>query len=179
MIKANILLGIITVLVTVSCVTNQETIVSKANVNREPIYQIGEIEANIDTNYFTLSGQLLEMKDTQIVIFGSVVIYDSDKAIAGTETDFDGHYSIQLEMPFSRDLVVEFSYLGLEKLRMEGIQALNGKHTEINAALYPMRTKVIEPFLPHCCWRIINADDMGSGQTFTSEQIRRSGVRSN
>ena len=101
----------------------------------------------------TLSGTLHELTYDEPLIFGAVGVYHEGKLIAGIETDFDGHFQKEIpwdaEQPFPEEFDVKLA-----------------EEEPINCYWIP------EYYPP-----IYQQDQLSSGRTFSSDDIRRSPTR--
>ena len=112
------------------------------------------------------------------LIFASIEVWQDGMRVAGTETDFDGDFSIILPL---KDLAtsapnLRLSYLGYPSLWIENMPIRGGDVVHILALLEP----AVNPNKQQ--WNfyrvpLIQLDETTSGQTFTSEQIRSSPTR--
>lgn len=178
-IKLSTLLFTIFLFSLLSCGSQQKTLLQQTVVHQPQVYSIGEWSIADSVDYFVLSGRVIEANMREPLLFASVGIYHENKIIAGTETDFDGHYSIKLHTSYPKELAIEFSYFGFQTQRVEKISVMNGKQINVDATLYQEENLHLIPITTYCPAPMVSPDDFGSGQTFTSDQIRRSGIRSN
>gem|GEM_PF-1670583 len=72
-----------------------------------------------------LEGTLKDAENGEPIIFATVAIYKNGVLKTGTETDFDGYYSITNLEPGTYD--VEYSYTGYTPSRVTGMEVSSGK----------------------------------------------------
>ncbi|MCF8312151.1 MAG: carboxypeptidase regulatory-like domain-containing protein [Saprospiraceae bacterium] len=77
-----------------------------------------------------LEGTLKDSDTGEPIIFGTVAVYRNGVLKTGTETDFDGYYSISELDPGVYD--VEFSYTGYSPSRVTGMEIRNGKINKLD-----------------------------------------------
>jgi hypothetical protein len=104
------------------------------------------------------------------VIFASLAVYDNDILTAGTASDVNGVYQLELEK-LPQDLAIELSFVGMKTSRYHigklkpGLYQFHGTLSDVPfgfaCGAYPWRKPLIE------------MDNMTSGATFTSDQLRR------
>jgi hypothetical protein len=68
----------------------------------------------ISSNQIHLQGLVKDIDGTP-VIFGSVAVYEEGVLVSGTETDFDGYYSISVDG--KKSIMIEISYVGYKNHR--------------------------------------------------------------
>ena len=81
----------------------------------------------------SLSGIVLEEGSKDPVISGSVALYQNGDLEAVMITDIDGKYKFANLDPGTYD--VEFSYVGLNTVRMSAVQVFAGKANKLDAEL--------------------------------------------
>lgn len=164
-----------------SCKAVQEPLSSKRVGRKPPLFQLTALAVADTSGLFFLQGTVREEKTGEPVLFGAVALYQNDKLLRGVETDFDGNYSFLLDCSDPTMLSIEFSYLGLERVRIEGIEAQNEKFVNLDVELWEDKGIILEHVHFGRCGGlpIIEQDNTTSGRTFTSDEIRRSGVRGN
>ena len=103
------------------------------------------------------------------LIGATVVLFKSGVQKNGTTTDIDGNYSISNIDPGTYD--VEFSYIGYQTQRIQGVIVFAGKSNRLNAEL---NTGIVlnEVVVTEYKVPLIQQDNTTSGGTVTSEQIR-------
>ena len=146
--------------------------------------RFSEVDIKIDTA--TVASEVIQVKGSiydltypdEPLLFASVTVLNNGKSIAGTETNFDGDFEIILSVDSldSTDFALEMAYLGYQTLRIVNIHASRGDMIQIHVRL--SAEYELERFQWNdICVPLIQLDDMTSGQTFTSDQIRRSPTR--
>lgn len=119
----------------------------------------------------SLSGKVTDAATQDPVLFGAVAIYQNGILKSGTETDFDGNYNFSNLAPGTYD--IEFSYLGYQTLRIEKVMVFEGKDNKLNAELENSRGILLEEVVVRSYKvPLIEQDNITSGQTLTTEQIR-------
>ncbi|MBP6794159.1 MAG: carboxypeptidase regulatory-like domain-containing protein, partial [Saprospiraceae bacterium] len=116
----------------------------------------------------SLEGKVTDEKN-EAIIGATVVLFKSGVQKSGTTTDIDGNYSISNIDPGTYD--VEFSYIGYQTQRIQGVVVFAGKSNRLNSAMDQGITLnevvVVDYKVP-----LIQQDNTTSGGTVTSEQIR-------
>lgn len=151
-------------------------------MNTSIVQEVNVVPTIADTNQVIFSGIVREVETDDPVLFGSVAIYQNDRLVAGTETDFDGRFHYQLNQALDTlTYTLEFSYLGMHPIRIEDLKLAQSDSTYLFVKLGKDRSvKLLDgPYCPS--WRVplIEQDNTTSGQIFTSDQIRRSATRGN
>jgi outer membrane receptor protein involved in Fe transport len=116
----------------------------------------------------SIQGSVTDAESGQPILFGTVALYKNGVLITGTETDFDGYYSITEIDPGTYEL--EFSYTGYQSLRISDVAVLAGKANKLDAKIsagITMETVVITYTKP-----LVEQDNTTQGQTLTSEEIK-------
>lgn len=128
-----------------------------------------------------LQGNVSELATGEPVLFGGIGLYDGLRLIKITETDFDGNYSFQLpDSLATASLEWECTYLGLKPVRIKDLNLRPATTVQLDVQMESTgKLLPYGPFCPSYKVPLLEQDNTTSGQTFTSEQIRRSGVRSN
>ena len=128
----------------------------------------------------TLSGTLHELTYDEPLIFGAVGVYHEGKLIAGIEADVDGQFQKEIpwdaERPFPEELSLEFSYVGFKSLRYKFALSPGKTHWQFDVKLAeeePINCYWIPEYYPP----IYQQDQLSSGRTFSSDDIRRSPTR--
>lgn len=139
-----------------------------------------EFDTPGEQSCITLSGTLGELTFNEPLIFGSIGVYHQGKLITGIETDFDGHFQKEIpwdaELPFPEELSLEFSYVGFKSLRYNFALAPGKTHWQFDVKLAeqePINCYWIPEYYPP----IYQQDQLSSGRTFSSDDIRRSPTR--
>ncbi|MEP7268412.1 MAG: carboxypeptidase regulatory-like domain-containing protein [Saprospiraceae bacterium] len=116
----------------------------------------------------SLEGKVTDEKNEGL-IGATVVLFKNGVQKSGTTTDIDGNYSISNLDPGSYD--VEFSYIGYQSQRIQGVVIFAGKsnrlNSEMSAGVLLNEVVILEYKVP-----LIQQDNTTSGGTVTSEQIR-------
>ncbi|MFQ5446941.1 MAG: carboxypeptidase regulatory-like domain-containing protein [Saprospiraceae bacterium] len=116
----------------------------------------------------SLQGSVTDAESGQPILFGTVALYKNGVLITGTETDFDGYYSITEIDPGTYE--VEFSYTGYQSLRISDVAVLAGKANKLDAKIsagITIQTVVVKWTKP-----LVEQDNTTQGQTLTSEEIK-------
>lgn len=127
-----------------------------------------------------INGYVTELEIGDAVLFGAIAVYDKDKLIVGCETDFDGYFSAIIPLEIIRsnsNLRLEVSYLGMLTLSVAFPDYSPGDQLVFDIRMVE-EEMTINPFLVPYYWPpVYDQGELGSGQTFTSDQIRRSPTR--
>ena len=81
----------------------------------------------------TLQGKVTDAETGEQIIFGTVALFKNDVLITGTETDFDGFFSLTELDAGSYDVV--FSYTGYQDYKVTGVSVQSGKSNQLNAKI--------------------------------------------
>lgn len=113
----------------------------------------------------SLSGKIIE-KDGEPLILGNIVLYQDGALINGTETDFDGNYTINNLLPGTYD--VEVSYIGYATYRITGVVIFAGKANNLDVQMPENRVEIrisncISHYIP-----IVQQDNTTSGATISN-----------
>ncbi len=116
----------------------------------------------------SLQGAVTDADSGEPIIFGTVALYRSGVLLTGTETDFNGYYSITELDPGTYDVV--FSYTGYQETRVEGVTISAGKANKLDAGLSQgvTLTEIVVKYEKP----LIEQDNTTQGSTLSSEQIR-------
>jgi len=122
----------------------------------------------------SLEGKVIEAESGEPVIFGNVAIYKNGVLITGTETDFDGNYSMSNIDPGTYD--VEASYIGFQPQRQTGVVVLAGKAIKLD---FQLSTGVLLDVIEIVEYTVplIEQDNTTSGGIVTSEKIQNLPLR--
>jgi len=104
------------------------------------------------------------------IIFGSVAAYDSNILLTGTETNFDGEFQLQLEVP-PQDLILECSYVGMRTVRYQ-IGRLQAGLYQLNGTMPSAPTSGLGCGAYYYKVPLIEMDNTTSGATYTSDQLQ-------
>ncbi|MEK7255694.1 MAG: TonB-dependent receptor [Bacteroidota bacterium] len=122
----------------------------------------------------TLSGKVTDAESGQPVILGTVALYKNGVLVTGTETDFDGFYSITELDAGTYD--VEFSYTGYGSQKIEGVVISGGKSNKLDAK---MTAGIDLPTFEVIYERpLVEQDNTTQGKSLTSEEIKNLPTRS-
>ena len=98
-----------------------------ADLEQSPI-SLEKIQLQVETS---LQGTLKDGDSGEPLIFATVAVYKNGVLVTGTETDFDGFYSITELDPGLYDVV--FSYTGYQDQRVAGVTAASGRSNVLDA----------------------------------------------
>jgi Ca-activated chloride channel homolog len=122
----------------------------------------------------SLQGKVTDAESGEPIILGTVALYKNGVVVTGTETDFDGFYSINELDPGTYDVV--FSYTGYTETRITGVGVSAGKANRLDAKMSAGVT--LEEVVVKYERPIIHQDNTTQGSTLSSEQIRNLPTRS-
>ena len=128
----------------------------------------------------TFTGTLTDRATGDALLFGNIAIYREGELIHAAQTDFSGDYAFQLppdSVVEGADYRVEFSYLGYHGAALVGLPVYAGNAYHVDAALLSQGNLITGPICYGYTIPVYQADNLTSGQTFTSDQIRRSPIR--
>lgn len=118
---------------------------------------------------FTVSGQVLDGKTGEPIIFASIALFSKDGVlIAGTETDLDGKYSLQIVD--AGTYYIESSFIGYSTTRVTGI--------EIARSIFNLNILLEDQvifcgtYYPRYIKPLIRQDDTTSGKIMMASEIR-------
>lgn len=121
----------------------------------------------------SLEGQVVDDSGDP-VLFGAVAVFLNDVLVTGTQTDFDGNYSIPNLDPGTYD--VEASYVGMQTKRIAGVVVTANKANRLDITLSTGVTlaevEVVDYKVP-----LIEQDNTSTGAIKTAEQIRNLPVK--
>ncbi|MBR9920401.1 MAG: carboxypeptidase-like regulatory domain-containing protein [Bacteroidetes bacterium] len=111
----------------------------------------------------SLKGSLMDGNTEEPLLFANVKVFKSGMLVAGTQTDFDGAFSIENLEAGKYDL--SFSYVGYIDQLLEGVVIKDGEITQIMERLESFGCG----WIITCYWRdpIITMEPGESGMTFT------------
>ena len=118
----------------------------------------------------SLQGKVTDQESGEPIIFGSVAIYKNGVLATGTETDFDGNYSLSSIDPGTYD--VEVTYVGYSKQRVTGVRVLAGKANKLDIGLSSEGVVLDEVVVTEYKVPLIEQDNTTSGSVITSDQIK-------
>lgn len=116
----------------------------------------------------SLQGSVKDADSGEPILFGNVALYRGGVLITGTQTDFDGFYSITEIDPGTYDVV--FSYTGYQEVKISGVVIGAGKANTLDAKLSAgvTLTTIEVTYKPP----LVEKDNTTQGKTLTSEEIR-------
>lgn len=118
----------------------------------------------------SIQGKVTDQETNEPIIFGSVALYKNGVLITGTETDFDGNYSISPIDPGTYS--VEVSYLGYQTQKIEGFVASAGKANKLDVQISDDAVNLDVVEVVAYTVPLIEQDNTTQGGTLTSDQIR-------
>ena len=117
----------------------------------------------------TIEGKLLDEGSGEPLVFANVALMQDGQLITGTQSDFDGNYTISGVDPGTYD--VKVSYTGYPEQLMTGVSLTTGKTVRVDFKLSQgveiETVKIIEYKKP-----LIEQDNTSSGGTLTSDDIK-------
>ncbi len=117
----------------------------------------------------TLQGKVSDAETGEPIIFGTVAIYKNDVLITGTETDFDGFYSLT-ELDAGTYNVV-FSYTGYSDYKVTGVTVTSGKSNQLDAKMPPGVTLDVDIVVRYER-PLVSKDETTQGKVFSAEEIQ-------
>jgi len=109
------------------------------------------------------------------IIGGNVKILKGDAFITGTATDFDGNYRINLD---PGEYSIEFSYVGYDASRINGVEILSGKENKVNFQFEQAGVGLTEVVVVDYKVDVMSPDETSQGMTLTSKDVKKLGTRS-
>ncbi len=119
----------------------------------------------------SIQGKVTDGETGEPIIFGNVALIKNGVLITGTQTDFDGNYSINPIDPGNYD--VEVSYVGYNTSRITGFVASAGKANKLDIQLGSGAVDLNEIVVVAYEVPLIEQDNTTQGGTLTSDQIRQ------
>ena len=117
----------------------------------------------------SIEGKVTEMDSGEPVLFGDVALYKNGVLVTGTQTDFDGNYSIANLEGGTYD--VKATYVGFSPKQIEGVTLIEGKVTrvdfEMSQGIDLAVVEIVEYVVP-----LIEVDNTSSGGTLTAADIQ-------
>ncbi|MEO1258098.1 MAG: TonB-dependent receptor [Bacteroidota bacterium] len=120
------------------------------------------------TGQTSLEGTVTDAESGEPIIFGTVALYKNDVLITGTETDFDGYYSLTELDAGTYDVV--FSYTGYQDFKITDVLVNSGKVNALDAKVssginidLDIVVKYERP--------LVSKDETTQGKVFSSEEI--------
>ncbi|MCB9273706.1 MAG: TonB-dependent receptor [Lewinellaceae bacterium] len=117
-----------------------------------------------------LQGKVTDKDSGEPIIFGNVAIYKNGVLSTGTETDFDGNYSLTSIDPGTYD--VEVTYVGYAKQRVTGVKVLAGKANKLDIQLSAEGVLLDQVVVTEYKVPLIEQDNTTQGAVITSDQIK-------
>jgi hypothetical protein len=116
----------------------------------------------------TLKGRVTDFDTKDALPFASVVLFLNGNQVAGTNTDFDGEYTIKPIQPGTYDVL--FSFVGYQSKKVTGVKITANKiqfvNSELGAGVMMEEAEVVEYSVP-----LIDKDGGASGGTVSREDI--------
>ena len=116
----------------------------------------------------TLKGRVTDFDNKDALPFASVVLFLNGNQVAGTNTDFDGDYTIKPIQPGTYDVL--FSFVGYQPKKVTGVKITANKiqfvNAELGAGVMMEEAEVVEYSVP-----LIDKDGGASGGTVSREDI--------
>jgi len=115
----------------------------------------------------SISGKVTDKETSEPILFGDVAVYQNGVLITGAQTDFDGIYTIDLEMGMY-DLV--FSYVGYSSFKIKDLLIIEDKENTVNSE---MSSSIIYSVCGGNSYKIplMEQDGFEKGQSFTAKNI--------
>ena len=108
----------------------------------------------------TLKGRVTDFDNKDALPFASVVLFLNGNQVAGTNTDFDGEYTIKPIQPGTYDVL--FSFVGYQSKKVTGVVVSANKiqfvNAELGAGVMMEEAEVVEYSVP-----LIDKDGGASG----------------
>ena len=83
----------------------------------------GSVSAQVGSG--TLKGKVMDLDANEPLPFASVVIFLNGNQVSGTNTDFDGEYTIKPVQPGTYDVL--FSFVGYQSRKITGVKITANK----------------------------------------------------
>lgn len=125
-----------------------------------------------DQSIVSLQGKVLDSSSLKPILFGTVALKQNGSIVKGVETNFDGHYYFEDILPGVYD--IKASYVGYTPSEIRNVRVFSNL-VNIQNIMISEGIVNIEDISFSCGFRspMIKFDDMESGRTFTSEDIKR------
>jgi hypothetical protein len=116
----------------------------------------------------TLKGKVTDFDSGDPLPFATVVMFLNGNQVSGTNTNFDGEYTIKPISPGTYDVLL--SFVGYQPKKITGVRINANKihfvNAEISAGVLVQAAEVVEYAVP-----LIDADGGASGGTVSREDI--------
>ena len=116
----------------------------------------------------TLKGRVTDFDTKDALPFASVVLFLNGNQVAGTNTDFDGKYTIKPVQPGTYEVLI--SFVGYQPKKVTGVKITANKiqfvNAELGAGVMMEEAEVVEYSVP-----LIDKDGGASGGTVSREDI--------
>lgn len=123
----------------------------------------------------TLKGKVTDAETGEGLPFVNVVVFLNGNQVSGTNTDFDGNYTIKPINPGTYDVL--FSFVGYQPQKVTGISVASNKiqfaNAKLSSGIQLEEVEVVEYTVP-----LIDKDGGASGGTVTREDIDKMPGRS-
>ena len=133
----------------------------------------GNVSAQVGSG--TLKGKVMDLDAGEPLPFASIVLFLNGNQVSGTNSDFDGNYTIKPIQPGSYDVLL--SFVGYQSQKITGVVISANKiqfvNAELSAGVLMQEAEVIEYTVP-----LIDKDGGASGGTVTREDIDKMPGRS-
>ena len=137
------------------------------------VLAFGPLTAQVGSG--TLKGEIMDLDASEPLPFASVVLFLNGNQVSGTNTDFDGEYTIKPIQPGSYDVLV--SFVGYQSQKITGVKITANKiqfvNSSLSAGVLMQEAEVVEYTVP-----LIDKDGGASGGTVTREDIDKMPGRS-
>ncbi len=134
---------------------------------------VGPLAAQVGSG--TLKGKIMDIDADSPLPFASVVLFLNGNQVSGTNTDFDGEYTIKPVQPGTYDVLI--SFVGYQSQKITGVKVTANKirfvNAELSAGVMMQEAEVVEYTVP-----LIDKDGGASGGTMTREDIDKMPGRS-
>ncbi len=137
------------------------------------VLAFGPLTAQVGSG--TLKGEIMDLDASEPLPFASVVLFLNGNQVSGTNTDFDGKYTIKPIQPGTYDVLI--SFVGYQSQKITGVKIIANKiqfvDASLSAGVLMQEAEVVEYTVP-----LIDKDGGASGGTVTREDIDKMPGRS-
>jgi outer membrane receptor for ferrienterochelin and colicin len=137
------------------------------------VLAFGPLTAQVGSG--TLKGEIMDLDASEPLPFASVVLFLNGNQVSGTNTDFDGKYTIKPVQPGTYDVLI--SFVGYQSQKITGVKIIANKiqfvDASLSAGVLMQEAEVVEYTVP-----LIDKDGGASGGTVTREDIDKMPGRS-